>query len=632
MVVMEKNIGKNSLNQKCRGYFEGRELKIGFAFLMLVATVLVAMPHLWILYFQHVNNLPLTYSPAVLNDHWVRFDDIVKVFPAWQFAKELSIFGKLGVAAYPDEIYPNTLQEILPNIVYGFAVYVTDNPATPFYVLSFFSALAGVCGAALVLKWTNARLFAFCSAFIMVFAYHYFFLEMFADHLLNHPFIHFLNVENKVTNDPYEYNSFYRIHTLGATYFAFLLFFYYLWKSMGDVRSGVKIVLLLGFLFGAQFYLYVFYSLAASGIMAVAIVVCIVRGIRTKKYEDWLVVKRLFFAGLLGTLIAIPSVLSTLSLVFTGAAADWVARIQGQPSETWFYATPPLFVLLGLCVLFLPGWRLKTMSAGLIITVLIVENLYPLVGFNIQAGHIYHRTAMPLMVLFIMILMWRAFSLVSVKVDYLRLAGGFVLVVATAFYGLQAVRDSYYYAKSNYMTQGITGDEEKTLSWLKDNVGENSEVGIIFPKMNMMGSVYAKTTVYLPFSGFQYQSTTNDYILDRFSRMLWLAGADERAVALFSETGAPYERYPYFYFQRLFKPLGKVPASVLRDSVLQRFANFEAKAEDNQKWPDYMVIGGHGDAMRYLAELPTRSLELVKDFGAYKVYCVKEAEACKTIS
>src|SRR5680860_1027135 len=110
--------------------------------LYFIFVVLLLLPHVFTVINQQSNSS--IYSPAVLNSNWTRFDDIVKLYPSWQFAINFSLRGKLGVPDINPSVYPNVIQEsvvVVPNAV---AIWLTGSLLAPFVLAILFAGASGV--------------------------------------------------------------------------------------------------------------------------------------------------------------------------------------------------------------------------------------------------------------------------------------------------------------------------------------------------------------------------------------------------------------------------------------------------------------------------------------------------------
>jgi len=111
-----------------------------------ITVFLISLPHIATLQLQQSEKSELIYSLNHLNHHWVQFDNIVKLYPAYQLSRNLSVTGKVSSPENSDKIFPNVLQEISISLLYATAILVTGVADIPYYMLGFLVGLSFILG------------------------------------------------------------------------------------------------------------------------------------------------------------------------------------------------------------------------------------------------------------------------------------------------------------------------------------------------------------------------------------------------------------------------------------------------------------------------------------------------------
>ena len=177
----------------------------------------------------------------MLNANWTRFDDIVKLYPSWHFAENFTIFGKLSVPYATTAIFPNVLQESIVIIPNAIAIWLSGSMSAPFFLAAILTGFTAVLTAQMLRTWTGMPVLSLAGGFWMIFTYHIFSPDRLAL-MMGDPFFLVDFIKNQV-NKPFNYNSFYRVHTLGATYLIFLAYIYWLWHALKYKQAGTVSVL-----------------------------------------------------------------------------------------------------------------------------------------------------------------------------------------------------------------------------------------------------------------------------------------------------------------------------------------------------------------------------------------------------
>lgn len=595
---------------------------------LFAATVLLSLlPHLFIMQQQRQAGADIAYSPAVLNRNWTRFDDIIKLYPSWRFASDLTLRGKLGIAADRDRIFPNVLQEAVVVPPNALAIWLTGSLAAPFYLATVLVGFAAVAAAMLMRRWTGRPALSLAAAFLMIFAYQYFFLDYLKAQAAGGLAWHVYQMKS-LTTSVFEYNSFYRAHSLGATYVLFLGFVWWLWRALNRGTLSWRFLGAGAVLLALQFYAYLFYSLLAAGMTACALAATFVHWVATRAPEPRARLFVLVGASALAMLLALPSWLNTLSLLTGPRSADWVARISGVVPKGAFWASTEVAVFGVAALLLLRDASLRIVFAGAAATVLLVENLQLLFGFNVQMGHIYHRGATPLFFLGMFLFIDRL-TAPALRWRAARAAGTAVLAAACLLYGAAAVTWAHNYARQN-ADQGLLADERQVLDFLRANNGPRTTWAIPFPNLNERAALHAHAILYLPFAGNQPPSRTNAEIKDRLAKMLWLSGVTPEGVRAYVVPGTPerqFERYAYYVLQRLYAPYGPRPLDELAAELQERIDALERShaSPDSTGWPTFLVLGGDGPIIAALNRPRPDVLTPEAKFGRFTVYRVGAA-------
>ena len=299
-----------------------------------------------------------------------------------------------------------------------------------------------------------------------------------------------------------------------------------------------------------------------------------------------------------GLIVASPSIWNTVSLAFMGGNADWLMRIRGAAS--WNCPNWEVAIMMILSLLIMPTWSGKVIISSLALSVLIIENLHNVIGFNIQPGHVFGRVALPFFataffVLLYTVWVWLPLSRVRAIHMIIKVA---VMVVALFFTGM-AVLFAYGYAMNNYGTQGLSRYERGVIEYFSEI--EPSVVGTLFPTMNEAIAVHTHQNVFLPASQHQPNCVTNSFILERLSTMLWLADAHESEIGMFLTKDT---RNSYYYFQRTYYPDGPVHPEELYKSLIEKVQHYRSEARSNHDFPlftegkdslpEYLILGGWG--------------------------------------
>lgn len=526
-----------------------------------ITVFLLVSQHLNIINLQDENELDIIYTPSHLNGADTRFDDQVKLHTSVQLARNGVITGKLGSSDYRDKLYPNVLQESAIALLYAPIIAITGNVDSPYYALSVLVGFVYLMSFYLVRSIGVDLTCAFALPFIMIFG---FFYISFGNYFilpngLMHPedlLTATSRIEKFAYSRQYELNAFYRIHSLGGSYFFFLGYIYFLHKCLKGSLSSRQYMLPMAFALALQFYCYVFYSIAA-GMSFLGVVIWLYINSIFKRDSNNLKLQATYMlcSGIIAFILALPSLIDTAGIVLLQENTDWMARLSsGTTDAVPFWGNNILLGLLLLAVLVGHNTQIRTIQISLLIVVYLVENSGLLFGVEMQPGHIYMRTVMPVAVLNAGCMLYFGVRKVSNKKYQVVLNLYRALVIAIASFSvIVAYKYSFTYAEITYKYQGISPSQYRLHEWLKER--PESVVATLSPEIAVPLKFQSPSYLYLPFSGHQYTTVTNDHIDSRLVNLFWLFDANlEQLKAYFSQDkGRQFDkRYHYYYWQRRF--------------------------------------------------------------------------------
>lgn len=608
----------------------------------IITVSLMALPHINILNLQESNLLDIVYTPNHVNGDSVHFDDQVKLAPAIQLARYGRLTGKLGNIERTSELYPNVLQESLVAFIYAPIIYLTGSVDSPYYILPFLVGLIYLIGFCLLRDWSADLLTSFCLPLTMIFGYSFLFLIL--PNGIFHP-SDVLDSTSRISRwvdaRAYELNSFYRIHTLGASYGFFLGFIYFFYKSLFNVANSKQYLIPLSIFLALQFYCYIFYALAASFSFILVLLWLVLSYIFSDRSEEGAQhILYLFFAGLVALLLSIPPILETLSLVTSNDSADWFGRLALNNGTAEVFRGNDVLLALILFFFFLCNdTRLKVIAISLLLTVLAIENSAQLIGVQLQPGHIYIRAVMPLIVLAIGCTLYVQFK----KFDPVPLSGKqlpvflyvykLLLGVLTLYIVYIAYGYSYTYAQLTYKYQGLRPEQVDAYKWFEDH--NETVVATLLPEIGMPLPIHTPAYLYLNFSGHLHQTATNKDIDSRLVNLLWLFDANEEQLLQYfaQEHGLPIERrYHYYYWQRRFGyPRYDLRLTEHVAKLNSSLAMYDVNSAHGLcKSPfDYLIVDEGHVRQKVFPELRKQYLIEEAKFGAISIYKLQyEALGC----
>ena len=358
----------------------------------VLCIILILSPHFLTIRQQTLDGANLVYTPNHLNGHTVRFDDWVKLAPTFQLATKYQITGKFVSAEHSDGIYPNTLLLVLASYIF-------------FYLIAK--------------NLTHSTVFGIGMSLVVIFGYDTIMWKLVP--LWDLPGIHNA-LELEIASAQYEYNSFFRVHTLGGSYFILLAFLAFAYIYANQSEQGGKVPrwapILVTALLALQFYTYLFYSLIAATTWIVLTLHRLFQDIRSDRKPDL----NFIAIGTAALLLAAPSLLDTYKLVFSSSSEGWLSRIGNTHLEHRYFEHNATIIISGLICFFSPLNRtVKLIVAAIVLITLLMENLGMITGFNIQPGHIYLRGSAPILLLVTSCALYKMyFYLLSPKKTYLR--------------------------------------------------------------------------------------------------------------------------------------------------------------------------------------------------------------------
>lgn len=517
----------------------------------VLCIILILSPHFLTIRQQTLDGANLVYTPNHLNGHTVRFDDWVKLAPTFQLATKYQITGKFVSAEHSDGIYPNTLQEISVAFFY-WPVASLFGMDSPFYFLALLVLASYIFFYLIAKNLTHSTVFGIGMSLVVIFGYDTIMWKLVP--LWDLPGIHNA-LELEIASAQYEYNSFFRVHTLGGSYFILLAFLAFAYIYANQSEQGGKVPrwapILVTALLALQFYTYLFYSLIAATTWIVLTLHRLFQDIRSDRKPDL----NFIAIGTAALLLAAPSLLDTYKLVFSSSSEGWLSRIGNTHLEHRYFEHNATIIISGLICFFSPLNRtVKLIVAAIVLITLLMENLGMITGFNIQPGHIYLRGSAPILLLVTSCALYKMyFYLLSPKKTYLRVFPGVLSLILAAYFCTTVFRFNEQFAKTTALFQGIHHDEKTLIRWFRDH--QNKTVATLTPETAIPLAIKAPVHLYLYFSGFQYSTTTNEQIDDRIALTLSLFNTTQKEVSDYFSAGVgnSFEsRYHYYYWQRRF--------------------------------------------------------------------------------
>ena len=578
---------------------------------------------------QAENNLDIVYTANHFNSHFKHYDDQVKLASTMRLARDGTIYGKFVTKDNDDKIYPNTLQEISVALIFAPVVWATDSTDAPYYALALTVAATYVLLFCLSKTWTNNIVMAFFMPFIVILGYTYFsFSADYWEYIVS-PLKLWTYVQSNTMRMEGELNSFYRVHTMGGSYWLFLIFFYQFYilidKQVLSKNGAVGLALTTALMF----YTYIFYSIVAGFLLLIAFINFYVGSFFSSADRKDLLV-RLFLSGVMALVIAFPSIFETLSLVLNDSNREWYARINGVVSEEGYVFPQTVgLMIFGAALLFLsPNKSFRFTGISLALITLIIENLDFFIGHNLQPGHVYMRVTLPIMLTMAMVLAYQALRLCCSRfIGVSVLAGS----VGAMIYGFMFLASGITYsnsvAKNTFAFQGLSRDQSELYSWIgnRDNrhiyATLNPEVGFPLP-------THSGGYLYLYFSGYQYASTTNEQIANKLALVFWSLQMDTGAVKDYfdQEQGNPVERrYHYYYWQRYFGyPKYTKDFAELISGIVRKVDQIEKNPKEYlcPRPFDYLIVDRSKPRALSAAGIKGEYFELVRTFGSLEVWAL----------
>ena len=605
---------------------------IGF----FLTAYLIMLPHINTIDMQIEKGVDIIYTPSHVNGEATQFDNHVKLLPSAQLSRFGRITGKLGNIEHGQSLYPNVLQEIIVAFMYAPIIAISDDMDTPYYALPFFVGLIYLTSFYLIRMFGADLVTALMFPIIMIFGYHFFLFDLFfIPNGMLHPediFTASSRIDPWVESQEYDLNSFYRIHTLGASYIFFLGYIYFFYKSLIDSASAKKYMLPMAIILALQFYTYVFYAMAAGISFLLAVLwMFIIAKHKTDSGNASQHVKYIFYSGLIAFFLALPSLIQIISLTTSIENSDWLMRVGANKAvDTVFWANNLMYGLLVFFVILSQNKQTRITSISLLLTVLLVENSSVLIGLDIQPGHISMRAVMPSIILFSgCTLYFQSLKISNMLSKYstfpLFLYAYRVLVTFIAcYFAVIAYNYSQSYAENTYKHQGISASQDALHHWLKKR--PNSNVATLLPSIGVPIIFKSPSYLYLTFSGHLHQSVTNLDIDKRLVNVLWLFGADNDQIKDYfnQEQGKSFDkRYHYYYWQRRFGyPLAVTGFSNHLSFLSDMIKNYDVNGNGAlcQSSFDYLVVDKLNPRQKVFSGVKLSYLTEVASFDELVVY------------
>ena len=609
---------------------------------------LLMLPHINTINLQVEKGVDIIYTPSHLNGESTWFDDQVKLLPSLQLSRYGQFTGKLGNIAHSDKLYPNVLQEILVTFMYAPIISIFSDADSPYYALPFFVGFIYLMSFYLVRSLGADLVSALTLPIIMIFGYT--FITSLSFFILPNGILHpediltaMSRIENWAASRQYGLNSFYRIHTLGASYIFFLGYIYFFYKSLKDYTSAKKYMLPMAVVLALQFYCYVFYAIAAGMSFFLAVVWLFIIAM----YKDGFTnakqhVIYLFYSGLIALVLALPSIINLISLMTSDETRDWFMRIGAiKTNFTTFGGNNIIYGFLALFSFFSINNQTRIMSLTLLSTVLLVENSGVLFGIDLQPGHIYGRAVMPVVILFVGCTLY--FQSLKIRNKFSKMSTlplclytyRLLVTIVACYFVIVAYNYSHSYAENTYKYQGISTSQNAVNEWLKKRPG--SVVATLLPKIAVPLSFHSPSYLYLNFSGHLYQTVSNRDIDNQLVNVFWLFGVSHDQLKGFfdqSQGKAFEKRYDYYYWQRRFYYLDGHTRRAKHLNVLNNMIdNYDVNGEGSlcKNSFDYLIVDDLHPRQQILPRVKSTYFSEAARFGGIVIYELKvENLGCNT--
>ncbi|MBF0553536.1 MAG: hypothetical protein HQK96_03150 [Nitrospirae bacterium] len=576
--------------------------------------LLITLPHFQVMKYQRVSKSELSYTPMHLNNYFTRMDDLFYLFPIINVYRNHTIYGRLSSYDFKDSLDPVVLQNLLPVLVNAGIICITRSTESPFYALGIFVALAFIFIYKIVYHTTQDSIFSYAIAFVVIFAYHQFFLSNLERDWIN---AFSYKIHNDIDNNSlYELNSFYRLITFGGTYWYYLAFTYALIKIL-DGHIELKNTLMAAGLYGIMFYTYIFYTVATSGILFFLLLTSIVK----KQIH----VKPIAIIIVVGLIIGLPNVI-LIKMLLAGGHQDYLLRM-GISKPAMFWDTLRLAILMIIMFLVMKKSSFKSIALSLGATIIIFENLSYTVGLHIQTGHLYHRGAYPHIVIAIFLLLYSIFHYNKYIYTYVFRP---LVVCLAIFFTYEAYHYSEAYALNTYKDQGITQEQEKLFLWLKGNTTKDDVVGSLSIDISYILPLHVPIHVYTPFATTYPPKTSNGEIAERLALLLYLADANDEDIKAYLEPKGSYmeSRYVNFYF---WYSTGRADyKSVSLESLCMEVRN---KLSLIRKTPilylskhriNYFIMANQLTKEKMFVSYNKSFMNEINNFGHYRIFQIKK--------
>ena len=583
---------------------------------------------------QAENNLDIVYTANHFNSNFKHYDDQVKLASTMRLARDGTIYGKFVTKDHDDKIYPNTLQEISVAFLFAPFVWAADTTDAPYYALALTVAATYILLFCLTKIWTNNIVMAFFMPFIVILGYTYFsFSADYWGYVLS-PFRLWTYVQSNTTQMEGELNSFYRVHTMGGSYWLFLIFFYQVYILIDKQELTKHGAVWLALTTALMFYTYTFYSIVAGFLLLITFIHFSFENFFSSADRKHLLV-RLFLSGVVALVIALPSIFETLSLVLSDSNRDWYGRINGVVSdEVYVFPQTVGLMVFAIALLFLsPNKSFRLTGISLALITLIIENLDFLIGHNLQPGHVYMRVTLPIMLTMVMVLAYQAIGFCCSRFTGVgALVGSVVAMIYGSIFLASGITYSNSIAKNTFSFQGLSRDQSELYSWIstRDNrhiyATLNPEVGFPLP-------AHSGGYLYLYFSGYQYANITNEQIANKLALVFWSLQMDTEAVKDYfdQEQGNPVERrYHYYYWQRYYG------YPKYTEEFVELVSEIVSAVDQIEKDPldyicprpfDYLIVDRSKPRALSAADVKGEYFELVRVFGPLEMWALS-SEKC----
>jgi hypothetical protein len=188
-----------------------------------------------------------------------------------------------------------------------------------------------------------------------------------------------------------------------------------------------------------------------------------------------------------------------------------------------------------------------------IFSIILTENAQLFFGFNIQQGHMYVRTAMPLLVFMFFIALYNFLSIIFNSLNY-RVTFYILISVYTGFFLFESVHYAISYSNNTAKFQGVSADQKNLIKFFNIAPEAHPIIATLSPELAVNLSIESKVRLYNRFAmNAPLEPASN--IFKRLALTFFLFESGKGDVReYFSISGSETEkRYDFYYFQYYFR-------------------------------------------------------------------------------